>query len=103
MRAADHNASGIIIVNYANQVVRMDMKQLIDQNKKIVALSMYKTTGIEIMMAMLDMNSTFYLELYPSVSLLSCLESVSTCLITFLFAYIFNELFCRINKWALSV
>ena len=77
MRAADHNASGIIIVNYANQVVRMDMKQLIDQNKKIIALSMYKSTAIEIMMAMLDMNSTFYLELYPSVSLLSCLESVS--------------------------
>lgn len=84
IRAADQGAAGIVIVNYANQVVRMDMKSLMESGKKIVALSMYRSTAIEIMMAMLDMNSTFYLELYPSDQQMG-LERIIVIIVSFSF------------------
>ena len=63
IQAVDQGAAGIVIVNYNNQVVKMDMKELAESGKKIVAISMYRSMGMEILTSMLDLNSTFYLEL----------------------------------------
>ena len=64
-----------MIVNYSNQVVRMDMKKMMEQGHDIVAISTYRSTAVEIMQELLsilqrDTERPFYLEISPSVSAL---------------------------------
>ena len=77
INAANQNAAGIVIVNYANQVVRMDMKQLVEQNKNIIAVSMYKSTAIEIMRNMLELtNETMLIQILSDSVLITVASSL---------------------------
>lgn len=85
--ASDNGAAGVVIVNVGNQVVRMDMKELMNQSRKIVAISLYQSTAGEILqdtLALGELDEKLYLRLYPSDNTMG-LERIIVIIVSFSF------------------
>ena len=65
--ASEHKAAGLVIINYSDQVVRMDMTIMMEQGHNIVAVSMYRSSAVEIMNDFLE--QPLYLEISNSGSI----------------------------------
>ena len=65
--ASEYKAAGLVIINYSNQVVRMDMTTMMEQGHNIVAVSMYRSSAVEIMNDFLE--QPLYLEISNSGSI----------------------------------
>ena len=64
--ASEHKAAGLVIINYSDQVVRMNMTTMMEEGPYIVAVSMHRSSAVEIMNDFLE--QPLYLEISNSGS-----------------------------------